>query len=115
MALKYVCLAAALAGGLLTNTNIAFAQRGMAGSGRGAGTVQSSSPTSGALPTLPSSGALQRLPTSGALPGLQPSFPTIGQTPGASTMLVPQSSLGTTTQRGAPYQAPCGTYPLPQC
>ena len=109
MTFKYACAAAALAGSLLTGSNVALAQRGIAG------VAQSSSPTSGGLPTLPSSGAIPRAPTSGALPGLQPSFPTIGQTPGTSTMLVPQSSVGTTRRQGTPYQPPCGIYPLPQC
>ena len=115
MTFKYACAAAALAGSLLMGSNVALAQRGIAGVPRAAGMAQSSSPTSGGLPTLPSSGAIPPAPTSGALPGLQPSFPTIGQSSGTSTMLVPQSSVGTRTRQGTPYQPPCGTYPLPQC
>jgi hypothetical protein len=115
MTFKYACAAAALTGSLLTGSNVALAQRGIAGVPRAAGMAQSSSPTSGGLPTLPSSGAIPPAPTSGALPGLQPSFPTIGQSSGTSTMLVPQSSVGTRARQGTPYQPPCGIYPLPQC
>jgi hypothetical protein len=107
MTLKHLCTAAAVAGCLLSIGSPAIAQ----GSVRG-GVTNS---TSGALPMLPSSGALPQLPTSGALPS-SPTLPIVGPSLGSTstTLAQPPSTLPGGTAN-APYQPPCGAYPLPQC
>lgn len=120
MTLKYVCAAAALAGSMLWNGNVALAARGMGGASGSAMTTFTppSSPTSGAIPRSPTSGALPPSPTSGALQSLpRSSLSILGQSLGASTA-IPQMQVPLSTAQPAlrtPYQPPCGAYPLPQC
>ncbi len=106
MTLKYLCAAVALAGVLLSGSDAALAARGMGGG------LSASSPTSGAIPPSGTSAAIRPSPSLPIVGQRLPSF-------GASTLLVaPQLQPPVPTSRppmGAPYQPPCGTYPLPQC
>lgn len=116
MTLKHLCAAAAVAGCLLSIASPTWARGGMGGASRGV-TSSVTTSTSGALPRLPSSGALPQLPTSGALPST-PTLPIVGPSLGASSTLLvrPQPPMPTPrAATGAPYQPPCGAYPLPQC
>lgn len=125
MTFKSLCAAAVLAGCLLSIGNPALARGGINSGGMMPGNMGASRGmtssvtnfTSGALPRLPSSGALPQLPTSGALPS-SPTLPivgpSLGTTTSSTTLIQPPSALPRASTN-APYQAPCGNYPLPQC
>ena len=103
---KMLLLTATLSAMLLPMTEAADARGMSAGAPRAA--------TSGALPRSSTSGALPASPNSAALPRT----PTVTtKNLGAASVLTrPQPPvISPRTQDTAPYQAPCGTYPLPQC